>query len=91
MNKRYNKNILNLHRERWENPAGKPGLHYESIHNLLALSCEKTIEAWEKIESSLYTRKMPDLSDIVDINTFTGDKKLAFRDLKIKNPIRLSS
>lgn len=91
MNRRYNKNILNLHRERWENPAGKPGLHYESIHNLLALSCEKTIEVWEKIESSLYTKKVPELSDYIDINAFTGDRKLAYRDLKTKNPIRLSS
>ncbi len=91
MNKRYNKNILNLHRERWENPAGKPGLHYESVHNLLTISCEKTIESWEKIESSLYTGIQPNLKDLLSVNSYTGDSKLRFKDLKIKHPIRLSN
>ena len=31
--------------------------HYESVHNLIGISCEKTIELWEKIESSLYTKE----------------------------------
>jgi len=91
MNKRFNKNILNLHRERWEHPAGKIGLHYESVPGLLTASCDKTIEAWEKIESTLYTGEKPDLNDYLGINAFTGDSKLAYKDLKIKHPIRLTS
>lgn len=90
MNKRYNKNILNLHRERWEHPAGKPGLHYESIHNLLSLSCEKSIELWEKIESSIYTKGTVNVNDFITFNAFTGDVKLKYENLKIKNPVRLS-
>ncbi|HOT43401.1 MAG TPA: zinc dependent phospholipase C family protein [Spirochaetota bacterium] len=91
MNKRFNKNILNLHRERWEHPAGKIGLHYESVPGLLVASCEKTIESWEKIESTLYTGEKPDLNEYLCINAFTGDAKLGYKDLKIKHPIRLSS
>ena len=89
--KKYNKNILNLHRERWENPSGKPGLHYESVQNLLALSCEKTIELWEKIESSLYTKENHTIFDDFNINAYTGDAKLSYHDMKIKSPIRLST
>lgn len=91
MNRRYNKNILNLHRERWENPAGKIGLHYESIPNLLNLACDKTIESWEKIESSLYSKEKQNLDDYFCYNAFTGDSKLRYKDLKIKNPIRLTN
>ncbi len=91
MHKRFNKNILNLHRERWEHPAGKVGLHYESVHNLLSISCEKTIESWEKIESSIYTREKPNLNEFLCVNAFTGDSKLGYKDLKIKHPIRLTT
>jgi hypothetical protein len=90
MQKKYNKNILNLHRERWENPTGKPGLHYESVHNLLTLSCEKTIELWEKIESSLYAKEDLSILNDFNVNAYTGDSKLSYHDMKIKRPIRLS-
>lgn len=90
MSRKYNKNILNLHRERWENPAGRPGLHYESVLNLLAIACDKTVEIWEKIEASLYgienARVMQDFS----VNAYTGDAILTYHDMKIKRPIRLS-
>lgn len=90
MQKKFNKNILNLHRERWENPTGKPGLHYESVHNLMALSCEKTIELWEKIESSLYSKEDLSVLNDLNVNAYTGDSKLSYHDMKIKRPIRLS-
>ncbi|HNW28475.1 MAG TPA: zinc dependent phospholipase C family protein [Spirochaetota bacterium] len=91
MNKRFNKNILNLHRERWDHPAGKIGLHYESVPSLLTASCEKTIESWEKIESTLYSGVKLNLNEYLCINAFTGDPKLGYKDLKIKHPIRLTS
>jgi hypothetical protein len=91
MNRKYNKNILNLHRERWENPAGKPGLHYESVYNLLAISCEKTIGLWETIESSLYGKKNIKALEELNINAYTGDAQLSYHDMKLKRPVRLSS
>jgi hypothetical protein len=90
LNRRFNKNTLNLHRERWENPAGKPGLHYESVYNLLMISCERTVELWEKIESSLYGKPDIKVLDDLNINAYTGDQKLTYHDMKIKRPIRLS-
>ena len=90
MKKRYNKNILNMHRERWENPAGKPGLHYESIINLTALTCDRTIEFWEQIESSIYGRENRKVLHEFDINSYTGDAVLSYHDMKYKRPIRLS-
>src|SRR3990172_2364946 len=89
-NKKYDKNILNKHGERWENPAGKPGLHYESVNNLLTASSERTVELWEKIESSLYTKENLRVMDEFKINDYTGDAKLTYRDMKIKRPIRLT-
>jgi hypothetical protein len=91
LNRRYNKNTLNLHRERWEHPAGKPGLHYESVYNLLMISSEKTVELWEKIESSLYGKTNTKVLDDLQINAYTGDPKLTYHDMKIKRPIRLSN
>jgi hypothetical protein len=90
MHKKFNKNILNLHRERWENPSGKPGLHYESVQNLMTASCDKTIELWEKIESSLYTKENVSVLECLNFNAYTGDTKLTYHDMKIKRPIRLS-
>jgi hypothetical protein len=91
LNRRFNKNTLNLHRERWEHPAGKPGLHYESIYNLLMTSCEKTVAVWEKIESSLYGKINTSVLDDLHVNAYTGDPKLTYHDMKIKRPIRLSN
>lgn len=90
MKRKYNKNILNLHRERWENPAGKPGLHYESVNNLMILACEKTVELWERIESSLYTKEDHSIFNEFNINAYTGDTKLSYHDMRVKKPIRLS-
>ncbi|OHD65083.1 MAG: hypothetical protein A2176_02370 [Spirochaetes bacterium RBG_13_51_14] len=90
MNKKFNKDILNLHRERWENPAGKPGLHYESVTNLLTSACEKTVEFWEKIESCLYSKENQQIMNDIVINAYTGDSKLTYHDMKIKRPTRLS-
>lgn len=90
LNKKYNKNILNTHRERWDNPVGKPGLHYESIQNLLVNSCEKTIELWEKIESCIFMSENSSVFDDLSINAYTGDNKLTYHDMKIKRPIRLN-
>lgn len=89
MNRRFNKHILNLQKERWDHPAGKPGLHYESVPNLLALSRAKTVEIWEEIESTLYGNTPGGLSERLAINAYTGDVACAFNDLKIKHPIRL--
>ena len=91
LNRRFNKNTLNLHRERWEHPTGKSGLHYESIYNLLMISCEKTVEVWEKIESSLYGKINMKVLDDLHVNAYTGDPKLTYHDMKIKRPIRLSN
>jgi hypothetical protein len=88
-NRRYNKNILNLHRQRWENPAGKIGLHYESVQNLLSQSCEKTVELWEKIEESLYGRENHVIFEDLNLNAYTGSSDHAFDDMKLKEPIRL--
>jgi hypothetical protein len=90
LKKKFNKNILNLHRERWENPSGKSGLHYESVNNLLILSCEKTIELWEKIESSLYAKENLTVLNEFNFNAYTGDAKLSYHDMKYKRPIRLT-
>ncbi len=88
-NKKYNKEVINRHRERWDYPTGKPGMHYESIFNLMASAHEKTIALWEKIESALYAKEDPRIFSEFKINAYTGDQQLAYRDMKIKKSIRL--
>ena len=88
--RRYNKHILNLHRQRWENPSGKIGLHYESVQNLLQQSCDRTVQLWEKIESSLYGGENTSIFDDLQINAYTGDNDLTYDDMKLKEPIRLT-
>ncbi len=90
MQKRYNKNILNLHRERWEIPVGKPGLHYDSILNLITLTCDRTIELWEKIETSIYEKENREVLGVFNFNAYTGDGTLSYHDMKFKRPIKLS-
>ncbi len=84
-----NDHVLNLHRERWQYPAGKPGIHYESVENLLKISCEKTVEIWEKIEASMWGKNDRSVIESLRINLFTGEKKAQYHDMKIKNPVRL--
>ena len=87
--KKINRHVLNFHKERWQYPASKAGFHYESIDNLLKLTCEKNVEIWEKIESMLYSNKKVNISDIININAYTGTKEAGYHNMKIKNPIKL--
>jgi hypothetical protein len=88
--KETNRNILNLHKERWHHPAGKSGLHYESINNLLVQSSERIVELWQEIESCIYAKENKKVLDKLRLNAYTGDDKLRYTDLKIKSPIRLA-
>lgn len=89
-NKKYDKDVLNKHRERWDYPTGKPGIHYDSVYNLIANSCERTVGLWEKIESCIYGRENLNVMNEFKLNAYTGDAKLSYRDMKVKRPIRLS-
>jgi len=87
--KRINRDILNHHREKWQYPDGKIGLHYESADNLLAISCEKTIEIWEKIEPVVFGLKGADTQKDLSVNLYTGSGKTGYYDMKNKNPIKI--
>ncbi|MDY6932734.1 MAG: zinc dependent phospholipase C family protein [Spirochaetota bacterium] len=89
--RRINRHILNLHRERWYNPTGSSGLHYESVEDLLKLSSERTAFIWEGLEAKLYYNDgcISDILDVAKLNTYTGEMGTGFDDLKIKRSIRL--
>ncbi len=84
-----NTHILNLHKERWFHPTGVSGLHYESVRDLLAISCMKTANTWKKIEEILYRKK--DISEIGNdfkINAVTGIIDKDFTSMHLQNPVR---
>lgn len=89
--KRVNRHVLNLHRERWYYPAGKPSLHYESAEDLFKIAKEKTIGIWDKIESIVYSEKKeiaPVISELIP-DAFTGEARKDPAAMKIKHPVRL--
>ncbi len=86
--RRVNTHLLNLHMDRWENPAGKIGVRYESIDNLMTISCEKIVDIWERVEASLWAKNDTDVINEFSVNAFTGERKKGFFDMKKKNPLR---
>ena len=87
--KRVDTDALNLHQGRWQYPAGQKGLRYESVLHLIKTAVDKTVDAWEEIESLAYGEPHIDLKPYIDLNTYTGEKGPGLRDMKIKDVIRL--
>jgi hypothetical protein len=89
--RKVNRHLMNLHRERWQNPAGIPGMRYESVEDLLRLCCEITTEVWEKTEGILFGQKKNYASILnkLSINALTGHPTTGYGGLKIKEPFQL--
>ncbi|MFH0976089.1 MAG: zinc dependent phospholipase C family protein [Spirochaetota bacterium] len=86
-----NTHVLNLHKERWFHPTGSSGLHYESVKDLLFISCERIADIWKKIEEILFS-KSGDTSKIeneLKINAITGVFEKDFNSMNLQNPIHL--
>ena len=88
---RINTHVLNLHKERWFHPAGTSGLHYESVKDLLHMSCVKTAEVWKKVEAFLYNgrKNISEIENDLRINPITGITDREFNSMKIQNPVHL--
>jgi hypothetical protein len=86
-----NRNILNLHRGKWQNPAGVPGFRYDSINNLVALACEKTVDLWTRLESCHFSGALPEkiMEDCL-LNAYTGSREKSFSDMAIRHPARIN-
>jgi hypothetical protein len=88
--KRYiNNHVLNLHREAWKSPSGKPGNRYESVDHLMKSACEKTVEIWERIEESLWGNNDIGVMEQFKANSYTGEEGIGYYDMKEKNPVKL--
>jgi hypothetical protein len=91
--KKINRHVLNLHRERWVYPAGKSGIHYESVEDLYKIARDKIVQLLGKMESLLYSENK-DTDQIIreiQIDAYTGEPGKGPDDLKIKNPVRIRS
>ncbi|HPO44219.1 MAG TPA: zinc dependent phospholipase C family protein [Spirochaetota bacterium] len=89
--RRMNRHALNLHRERWFHPTGAAGLHYESVEDLFKIARERTVAAWERMESGLYTGKA-DINAIISefmADSHTGEAGAGPSSLRIKKPLRM--
>jgi hypothetical protein len=87
--RKLNRDALNLHKDRWQNPSGRGGLRYDSIDNLFAAACEKIVTVWEKIESSLYAAPDFSASEFMEINAYTGEPDYKFEDMRLKEPVKI--
>ncbi len=87
--RKINKHLMNLHRERWQHPAGMPGMRYESAEDLLRRTCDITTEVWEKTEGILFGQKKNygAIVQKLSTNALTGHPGAAYRDLKVKDPV----
>ncbi|MBN2039866.1 MAG: zinc dependent phospholipase C family protein [Spirochaetes bacterium] len=86
-----NTHVLNLHKERWFHPTGISGLHYESVQELLQISCKLITGIWEKTEEILY-RKINDTGELAEafkINSYTGLYNKDIASMNIQDPVRL--
>jgi hypothetical protein len=89
--KSINRHVLNLHSERWQYPAERPGVLYDSVDSLARTSCEKTVALWEKIEAGLFGGA--DLSALQElrVNAYTGVSGAGYFSMINKSPVRLRS
>jgi hypothetical protein len=88
--KRYiNNHVLNLHREAWKYPSGRPGNQYESVDLLMKAACEKTVEIWERIEESLWGNNDTGVMEELKVNSYTGEEGIGYYDMKEKSPVKL--
>ncbi len=87
--KRVDMDALNIHQGRWQYPAGQKGLRYESVLHLIKTAVERIVDAWERIESIAYGGKSIDIAPFAEINAYTGEKSVLYREMKIKDVIKL--
>ena len=86
-----NRHIINLHRERWLNPAGTSGIRYESVEDLMRQCCEITVEVWERTEGILFGQKRnyERIQKHLSVNALTGQPGMSFSEMKHKEPVIL--
>ncbi len=89
MNKRYNLDALNLHKSKWNFPAGKKGMNYDSIENLFVQCYERTIDLWQQIEVCMFEEPKGKIFKNLAINAYTDDMNAGYYKMKIKDPVRL--
>jgi hypothetical protein len=87
--KKYNTHILNLHRERWQYPAGQIGARYESIDNLMNIAIEKTADIWITLEEGMYNKIDEKNLTNLNLNLYTGEKESDYFKMQHKNPVKL--
>jgi len=87
--RKYNDHVLNFHKESWHYPAEKPGFYYDSVDDIMQKTCEKIVDMWEIIESSLYSNKKTDMIEDLNINSYTGEKGKGYYDMKLKSPVKM--
>lgn len=88
-----NTHVLNLHKERWFHPSGTSGLHYESVHDLLSISCRKISDIWLKTEKLLFdkvdNKKKMDADNDFKINSYTGLYDKDISSMNLQDPVKL--
>ncbi len=87
--KRVDEDALNLHQGRWQYPADRRGFRYDSVLHIIKASVEAIAETWIELESMVFGKDKFDLSEILQLNCYTGETGVSYRDMKIKDPVKL--
>jgi hypothetical protein len=80
---------LNIHQARWQYPATQRGFRYESVPLLIKALVEQITDIWERFEESVFRGEQPAKGTIFALNAYTGEKDALYRDMKIKDVIKL--
>ncbi len=87
--KRIDEDALNIHQGRWQYPANQRGFRYESVLHLIKLSIEQIVKVWELFEPAICGEKFPDMDEMNILDAYTGEKDVFFKDMRIKDPVKM--
>jgi hypothetical protein len=87
--KRVDEDAMNIHQGRWQYPALQRGYRYESVLHLVKSSIEQTVRIWENFMQAAYDNKPFEIDEILSLNSYTGENGVLFKDMKIKDTVKL--
>jgi len=85
--KRVDEDALNIHQGRWQYPAFQRGFRYDSVIHLTNHAIESIVEAWGILEK--YFMSCDEKITLSFVNPYTGEKEGHYRDMEIKEPIKI--
>lgn len=87
--KRVDEDAMNFHQGRWQYPGLQRGFRYESVIHLIKAAIDQTVKVWELFEPAIYGNKPVNLNEIMLSSAYTGENGVFFRDMNVKDPVKI--